>query len=100
MDEHAPLPILTLYRRAECELCDEARLVLQALLEERAAAGMRLAAVRERDVADDPGLEERYGARVPVLRLGDEELPLAISSRAIRRFLSEALDQAPDQALV
>jgi hypothetical protein len=94
MDEHPPLPILTLYRRADCELCDEARLALQALLEERAAAGLRLAAVRERDVAEDLGLEERYAALVPVLRLGEAELPLAISSQAIRRFLAEALDEA------
>jgi hypothetical protein len=100
MDEHPPLPILTVYRRADCELCDEARLTLQALLEERAAAGLRLAAVRERDVAEDADLEERYGELVPVFRLGEAELPLAIASSAIRRFLAEALDQAPDQALI
>ena len=94
MDEHHPLPILTVFRRADCELCDEARLTLQALLEERAAAGLRLAAVRERDVADDEDLEWRYGALVPVLQLGEAELPLAITTGAIRRFLDQALDQA------
>ena len=47
----SPLPDLILYTRAGCGLCDETRLMLQGLLEDRAARGARLAQFRERDIA-------------------------------------------------
>jgi hypothetical protein len=88
----SPLPDLILYRRDGCELCEESRAVVQALLEERAAHGRRGAALRERDIAADPDLETRFGTTIPVLELEGRRLELAVSPVKIRRFLDDALD--------
>ena len=55
---------LTLLVRAYCHLCDDMRVALAPLA---AAAG---ASVTEIDVDAEPGLEERFGERVPVLLIG------------------------------
>ncbi len=52
-------PFLILYQRDDCHLCDRA-------LEVMAAA--RAPDFTSLWVDDDPGLEARYGTRVPVLR--------------------------------
>jgi glutaredoxin len=59
---------LTLFGKPGCHLCEEARTVV------RAVADARGAQVVEVDVTRDPVLERRYGERIPVLTLGDEEL--------------------------
>jgi hypothetical protein len=51
-------------------------------------------AVREVDLDQDPEAERRYLEAIPVLRIGEHELPLATSRRAIARFLDEALSRA------
>jgi hypothetical protein len=89
MQERATITFLT---RHACGLCDRARADLQALLEERARAGRTAALVRETDIATDPALEHRNLDRIPVLVVGDEELPLAKSVRAMRTFLERTLD--------
>jgi hypothetical protein len=48
--------------------------------------------VREVDIAGDPLLERRHLERIPVLVVSGEELPLAMSVRAIRAFLERTLD--------
>jgi hypothetical protein len=92
MTSPGPLPTLRFYERAACELCDEARRALQAVLEERVIAGMVVPRVHQVDVAADPDTERDYGYRIPVLAMGGQELSLAMGQRAIRRFLAEALD--------
>ena len=89
-----PLPELSLYRRDGCHLCDDARVIVQALLEERAANGRRTAALRERAITDDPDLERAFLTTIPVLEIGGRRLELATSPGRIRRFLDEALDGA------
>ena len=86
------LPELYLYTREGCHLCDEARALVQGLLEERAARGRRTAALRERDIATDPGWERQFFATIPVVELGGRRLDLATSPVKLRRFLDEALD--------
>jgi hypothetical protein len=88
------VPDLILYRRDGCELCEESRAIVQALLEERAAHGRRTAAIRERDIAADAELETRFETTIPVLELDGRLLELAISPVRIRRFLDEGLDGA------
>ena len=88
----SPRPELTLYTRDGCHLCDEARAVVQGLLEERAALGRRTAALRERDITSNPDWERRFTATVPVLELDGRVLELATSSARIRRFLDESLE--------
>ncbi len=86
-----PRPTLHVYRRTDCELCDETRLLLQAALEERATRGESLPLVREVDIDTDPSLEERFGSRLPVLSLDGNELELATSGRQVRAFLDRTL---------
>jgi hypothetical protein len=87
-----PLPDLVLYTRAGCGLCDEARALLQSLLEDRAARGARTAAIRERDITTNPDWERAFFDRIPVVELGGRRLELATSAAKLRRFLDEALD--------
>lgn len=86
-----PRPTLHLYRRTDCELCDETRLLLQAALEDRATRGETVPLVREVDIDADPALEERFGSRIPVLALDGQELELATSGRQVRAFLDRTL---------
>jgi len=90
----SPVPDLILYTRDGCHLCDDARAIVQGLLEDRAARGRRTAAIHERDVTADPDWERQFHATIPVLEIGARRLELAISAGAIRRFLDDALDGA------
>ncbi|MFI5255423.1 MAG: glutaredoxin family protein [Candidatus Limnocylindrales bacterium] len=89
MDTRPTIQFLT---RPGCHLCDDARLFLQLVLEERAAAGRLPAIVREVDISGDPVLERRHLERIPVLVVGGEELPLVLTGAAIRSFLARTLD--------
>jgi hypothetical protein len=86
------VPELLLYTRDGCHLCDDTRALVQALLEERAARGRRVAALHERDIAADPALERRFGTTIPVLELSGRVLELATSPARIRRFLDDVLE--------
>ena len=88
----APLPDLVLYSRPGCGLCDEARDVVQGLLEDRASRSQPLARLAERDITTDPALERELFDRIPVLELGGDRLELAISPARIRRWLADRLD--------
>ena len=87
-----PLPELILYTRAGCHLCEEARWNLQALLEDRAKRGARVALFRERDITADADLEREMLDRIPVVELRGRRLDLAISAAKLRRFLDDGLD--------
>jgi hypothetical protein len=88
----APLPQLVLYVRDGCHLCDEARAVIQGLLEDRAARGLPIAALTERDITTNEDWERQFFDTIPVLELGGRRLPLAVSTARIRAFLADALD--------
>ena len=88
----APLPDLVLYSRPGCGLCDDARDVVQGLLEDRAARSQPLARLAERDITTDPALERELFDRIPVLELRGERLELAISPARVRRWLADRLD--------
>lgn len=62
------VPVVTLYTRAGCHLCEEAERVLVA---ERAVTPLELVTV---DVDRDPRLQRRYGVRVPVVAIDGVEL--------------------------
>lgn len=91
MTHPASRPTLTLFRRADCQLCDEGRDALQVALEERARLGEPLPAVTSVDIDADPTLIARYGDLIPVMAIGGDELHLATSGRRIRLFLDRAL---------
>jgi hypothetical protein len=87
-----PLPDLVLYTRPGCHLCDEARALVQGLLEDRAARGRRTAAIRERDITTNADWEREFFDRIPVIELGGRRLELAISASRLRRFVDDGLD--------
>lgn len=86
------VPELFLYTREGCHLCDEARAIVQGLLEERAARGRRTAAIHERDIVSDPAWERQFFTTIPVIELAGHRLELATSPAKVRRFLDDALD--------
>ncbi len=88
----APLPELVLYTRAGCHLCDEARAIVQGLLEDRAARALPIAALAERDITTNPDWERQLFDRIPVLELRGRRLELAVSPAKVRAFLADALD--------
>lgn len=88
----SPLPDLVLYMRPGCRLCDETRALIQSLLEDRAARGVRIAHYRELDISADPETERELFDRIPVVELRGRRLELATSASRLRRFLDEGLD--------
>ena len=73
---------VTLYGKAGCCLCDEAREAVEAV---RAERGFEL---EEVDVSLDPRLHARYGERIPVLEIdGREEMELYVDAADLRERL-------------
>jgi len=87
-----PLPDLILYTRHGCGLCDETRALIQSLLEDRAARGVRIAHYREHDISSDPEVERELFDRIPVVELRGRRLEFATSATRLRRFLDDGLD--------
>ena len=90
-----PLPDLILYGRADCGLCDDARGLLRALLDERRANALPTPALREVDIESDPALERALFASIPVVELGGRRLETVTSLAKLRRLLAEVLDDEP-----
>jgi glutaredoxin len=91
MIEPGSRPVLTVYRRAGCHLCDDARDLIQAVLEERVRRGELVPAVREVDIEADPELHARYLEMIPVLSLGGAEVSLVTNARQVRLLLDRAM---------
>jgi len=83
---------VTLYGKAGCHLCSEAREVVNALREELHFD------LEEVDVSLDPRLHNAYGERIPVVAIdGQDALELVISERDLRTVLAEAGEGPPVQ---
>jgi glutaredoxin len=74
---------LTLYSTSHCSLCDQA---LDLLFSMPGLAGLQLEVV---DVAYDDVLLERYGDKIPVLRLGERELQAPFGPEELAFFLAD-----------
>jgi hypothetical protein len=73
---------ITLYERAECHLCEEARVLLDAML--GPDGYMRI------DIDGDDGLVLRYGFRVPVVVVdGRDRLEAPITAPDLRSLVTE-----------
>ena len=93
MDRLSPTPsVLVLWQTDGCGLCRKTRSPLDALLAERAAAGLSVPKVFERDLAEDHEAERAFLELIPVLEFGDRRLVLALRPEPIRAFLAEELD--------
>ena len=62
-------PSLTLIGKPGCHLCDEARDVVQAVVDGLAADGVPVA-VEERSILDDADLDARWHDEIPVVLVG------------------------------
>jgi glutaredoxin len=62
------MPLVTLYGKPGCHLCDDAREVVERVRAQRPFE------LEEVDVSLDPMLHREYGERIPVLALDGEEL--------------------------
>jgi hypothetical protein len=91
MNDASSRPILTVYRRAACHLCDDAELLLRDELAIRARAGHPPITVRKVDIGGQPELEARFGRRIPVFAIGELEAELVTSQRQVRELLDRAL---------
>lgn len=80
------MPIeVTLYTRAGCHLCDEAKLQIAPLLREFRAT------LREVDIDSDPALREQYTSDVPVIFIGARKAAKhRVDLQQFRRQLAEA----------
>lgn len=74
--------MLILYGTSGCHLCHDA----QALLQRANLAWQDV------DVIDDDTLLERYGTRIPVLKLGPHELSWPFREEDILQLLARASD--------
>lgn len=76
---------ITIYTRAQCHLCEEARVVIAP------AAAEFGASVREIDVDSDPVLRERYTNDVPVIFVGPRFFAkYRVDAEQLRRALRNA----------
>jgi hypothetical protein len=62
---------LTLLGKPGCHLCDDAKLVVDRVVTDLAAAGSPVQVV-QRSILDDPELERRYHDDIPVVLLNGE----------------------------
>lgn len=78
-------PLVTMYSRATCGLCDRAREVILALRDEVPFE------YEELFVDDEPELEREYGLRVPVVLVdGRERFEVEVAPAELRSVLTEA----------
>jgi hypothetical protein len=76
---------LTLLSRADCHLCEEMRVQIEAALDDARVA------LEVLEVDGDPVLEARWGEKVPVLLAGTRELcRYRLDRPALARWLAEA----------
>jgi glutaredoxin len=69
------MTVVTLYGKAGCCLCDEARAEIETVRERRSFE------LREVDVSIDPVLNRRFGERIPVVEIdGEEAFELGVSA--------------------
>jgi hypothetical protein len=90
-----PSPVVVLYSKPGCGLCEEARTLLEALLADRARQGLTAPPIDERDITTDPAWEAAFFLEIPVVEIGGRRLSLATSAVKLRRLLGEALDGVP-----
>jgi glutaredoxin len=75
-------PVVTLYGKPDCHLCDEARAVVLAVREEREFE------LREVDISRDRELLRGYGERIPVVAVdGRERFQFHVDPDRLRELL-------------
>ena len=81
------MPVIELFGKAGCCLCDEARETVEAVRQTHRFD------LTEVDISLDPVLYRRYGERIPVLTINGEE---AFEFRVDAEALRERLDRVDE----
>ena len=75
-------PLLKVYGKPGCHLCDEVRAVIDQV------GGDRAFELEEVDITLDPRLNRRYGERIPVVEIdGEEAFQYHVSAAELRERL-------------
>ena len=74
---------ITLFTTLECHLCDEALHMLQAIQ----TKGFEINII-EVEIADSETLREKYGVRIPVVSVAEDEIGWPFANNELRDFLS------------
>jgi glutaredoxin len=78
-------PEITLYRRSDCHLCEEAKAAIAPLLQEFGAI------LREIDIEGDDTLVQRFGCDIPVIYIGRKKAAKhRVNLEQFRRQLQDA----------
>ncbi len=93
-----PLPDLVLYGRPACGLCDEARVMVRTLLQDRSDRGLPVPRFIERDIDADEALQRAYFATIPVIELGGRRLETVTSLAKVGRLLDDVIDGVVEAA--
>jgi hypothetical protein len=80
------VPVVILYGKPGCHLCEEARAAVGRVRAERPFE------LEEVDISLDPVLHRRYGERIPVLALEGEELFDYVVDEAVLRERLDRVD--------
>jgi len=79
---------ITLYGKADCCLCDDAKAIV------RRVAPAYPVTVREVDIESDPALRARFGEEIPVVFVdGRKAFKFRVPERDLRRRLDRAVAQ-------
>ena len=83
------LPVVTLYGKPDCHLCDEARAVVLAVRDQREFE------LREVDISRDPALMRDYGERIPVIAVdGHEHFQFHVDPDRLRELVGGGSEPA------
>jgi len=85
---HKTVPVVTLYSRPGCHLCEEAKAIIEPLLAEFGAT------LREVNIDEDPELTAQFGNDIPVIFIGTHKAAKhRVNAQQFRRQLQEAAAQ-------
>jgi glutaredoxin len=88
MSDSFSIPRVTLYSKPDCHLCEIAK---ERIASVRRCVAFELETV---DITSDPALYARYGERIPVVFVGEEEVfAYRVSEKILARKLREAAPQ-------
>jgi len=86
---HKAVPVVTLYSRPGCHLCEEAKASIQPLLAEFGAT------LHEVNIDSDPDLAAQFGHDIPVIFIGAHKAAKhRVNPQQFRRQLQEAAAHA------
>jgi len=92
LPDDAPVPDIVLYTRSACDLCDDTRRILKALLAERAAFAVATPRLIECDIDTNDEWQRANFTAIPVVEFAGRRLEIVTSAAKLRALLRDVLD--------